>query len=109
MRDGIYKVVLESGGLKGLIIGTLHEGLVIGCDQTHHITGHVSQQGSRHKGKMVMRRHARPKGFVEIANLDVITVAFAGICGSCFGQFDAKLAERPDLQVKATFQWMCDF
>ena len=104
MRDGIYKVTLKSGGLKGLIIGTLHDGLVTGCDQTHHVTGAVSQQGSRLKGKMVMRRHARPEGFVEIANLDLITVNFSGICG----QFDAKLAEKPGLPVKATFQWMCE-
>jgi hypothetical protein len=108
MRNGIYKVTLESGGLKGLIIGTLHEGLVTGCDQTHHVTGHVSQQGNRHKGTMVMRRHARLEGFVEIANLDVITVNFSGICGDSFGQFDAKLVEKPDLLVKATFQWMCE-
>ena len=109
MRDGIYKVSLASGPLKGLIIGTLSEGRVTGCDQTHHVTGHVSHAGSRHKGKMVMTRHARPEGFVEIANLDVITVSFEGICGESFGQFDARIAENPDLKVTATFQWMCEF
>jgi hypothetical protein len=109
MRDGIYKVILTSGTMKGLIIGTLHEGLVTGCDQSHHVTGDVSQQGSHLKGTMVLRRHARPEGFIEMANLDVITVNFSGICGDSFGQFDAKLVERPDLPVKATFQWMCEF
>jgi glutamate synthase domain-containing protein 3 len=108
MRDGIYKVTLESGGLKGLIIGTLCDGLVTGCDQSHHVTGYVRQQGSRHKGTMVLSRHARPEGFVEIANLDHITVNFSGICGDSFGQFDAKIAEKTDLPVKATFQWMCE-
>ena len=95
MRDGIYKVSLASGDRKGLIIGTVHEGLITGCDQTHHVTGRVS--------------HARPEGFVEIANLDTITVRFAGICGESFGQFDARIAENPDLNVQATFQWMCEF
>ena len=109
MRDGIYKVSLASGDRKGLLIGTLHEGLVTGCDQTHHVTGHVDQDGHRVKGKMVMTRHARPEGFIEIANLDVITVSFDGICGDSFGQFDARIAENPGLKVKATFQWMCEF
>jgi hypothetical protein len=109
MRDGIYKVSLASGDRKGLIIGTVHEGLITGCDQTHHVTGRVSHEGNRHKGTMVMTRHARPEGFVEIANLDTITVRFAGICGESFGQFDARIAENPDLNVQATFQWMCEF
>ena len=109
MRDGIYKVSLASGGRKGLIIGTVHEGLVTGCDQTHHVTGHVGHDGNRVKGRMTMTRHARPDGFAEIANLDIITVSFAGICGDSFGQFDARIAENPNLKVKATFQWMCDF
>jgi hypothetical protein len=56
-----------------------------------------------------MTRHARPAGFVEIANLDVITVSFDGICGDSFGQFDARVAEKPDLKVKASFRWMCEF
>jgi hypothetical protein len=109
MRDGIYKVTLESGDLRGLLIGTLYEGKVTGCDETHHVTGKVVHKGNRIKGDMVMRRHAKPEGFVEIANLDTITVSFEGISGESFGQFDAKVAERPDLRIKATFQWMCEF
>jgi hypothetical protein len=109
MRDGIYTVSLVSGSLKGLLIGTVHDGRVTGCDQTHHVTGHVSHVGNRHQGKLVMTRHARPEGFVEIANLDVITVSFDGICGDSFGQFDARVAEKPDLKVKASFRWMCEF
>jgi hypothetical protein len=109
MRDGIYKVSLVSGGRKGLMIGTVHDGLVTGCDQTHHVIGKVSHEGNRHKGTLVMTRHACPDGFAEIANLDVITVSFAGICGDSFGQFDARIAENPGLKVQATFQWMCEF
>lgn len=109
MRDGVYKVTLESGSLKGLLIGTLYDGAVTGCDQSHHVTGKVVQRGNRIKGDMVMRRHARPKDFVEIANLDTITVSFEGIGGESFGQFDATIAENPDLHVKASFQWMCEF
>jgi hypothetical protein len=108
MRDGIYTVTLEAGGLNGLLIGTLHDGLITGCDQTHHVTGKVVQRGNRIKGGMVMRRHARPEGFVEIANLDTITVSFDGIGGDGVGAFDAKVAEKPALRVKATFQWLCE-
>jgi hypothetical protein len=109
MRDGIYKVCLEGGGIKGFMIGTLANGRVTGCDQTHHVTGYVKSDGNRHKGEMTMRRHAHRDGFVEIANMDQIDVSFAGICGASFGEFDARITGRPDLPVKATFQWLCGF
>jgi len=108
MRDGIYKVILDSRGLKGLIIGALSDGRVTGCDQTHHVTGSVKRDGSRMSGTLVMKRHARPPEFVEIANLDTITVRFSGICSDNFGQFDAKIVEKPDLPVNATFHWLCE-
>jgi hypothetical protein len=109
MRDGIYKVRLASGGLKGFIMGTLSGDRLTGCDQTHHVTGNVKQDGRRVGGTMVMTRHSRPPNFVEIANLDTITIRFAGICGDSFGEFEAEILEKPDLPVTATFQWVCDF
>jgi hypothetical protein len=109
MRDGIYKVRLAAGGLKGFVIGALSGGRLTGCDQTHHVTGQVEYDGRRLGGTMVMTRHSRPPGFVEIANLDTITVSFAGICGDSFGEFEAKIMEKPELPVTATFQWICAF
>lgn len=109
MRDGIYKVYIEGGGIKGFMIGALNNGFVTGCDQTHHVTGTVKKNGSRHDGHMVMTRHARPEGFKEIANMDVIEVRFTGICAASVGEFEARITGRPDLPVKASFQWVCGF
>jgi hypothetical protein len=109
MRDGIYKVHISGGGIKGFMIGTLNQGRLTGCDQSHHVTGYVKSVGNHHKGEMVMHRHAKPDGFVEIANMDVIEIAFAGICGASVGEFDARITGRPDLPIKATFQWICGF
>jgi len=108
MRDGIYKVSLQSGPLKGLLIGTLHDGRITGCDQTHHVTGEVIEIGGRITGTMVMHRHDKPEGFTEIANIDVITVRFDGIAADSVGQFDATVAEKPGLKVKAAFQCLGD-
>jgi hypothetical protein len=107
MRDGIYKVWLAGGGVKVFMIGTLCDGRVTGCDQTHHVTGHVRKIGNRHHGEMLMERHGHCDGFVEIANMDRIEVSFTGICGTSVGEFDARIAGRPDLPVKASFQWIC--
>ena len=109
MRDGMYKVIIEGRGVKILMIGTLTDGRLIGCDPTHHVTGWVRESGSRFRGSLQMRRHAKPAGFVEIANLDVIDVTFEGIGGTSFGAFDARIEGHPDLPVKANFQWLCDF
>lgn len=109
MRDGVYKVRLACGSLKGFIIGTLRGERLTGCDQTHHVTGNVRQDGRHVGGTMVMTRHSRPPGFVEIANLDTITVRFAGICADSVGEFEAEILENPHLPVSATFQWVCDF
>lgn len=108
MRDGIYKVFLEGRGIKGFMLGALANGRITGCDQTHHVTGYVRSEGTRHEGTLVMKRHARPKGFVEIANMDEIEVSFWGICGTSFGEFDSCIEGKPDLPVKASFQWLCD-
>ncbi len=107
MRDGVYKVCLEGGGIKGFMIGTLSEGRLTGCDQTHHVTGYVKSVGNHHKGALIMKRHAHCDSMVEIANMDTIDVSFYGICGSLLGEFDARIKGRSDLPVKATFQWLC--
>jgi hypothetical protein len=109
MRDGIYKVRLSCGDRKGFVIGALNDGRMTGCDQTHHVTGQVKRDGGHLGGTLVMTRHSRPPGFVEIANLDTITVRFAGICGDGFGEFECKILEKPELPVTATFQRLCDF
>lgn len=107
MRDGTYKVYLDGGGVKGFVIGTLCEGRITGCDQTHHVIGTVADDGSRVRGSMTMTRHARVEGFTEIADLDLIEVTFSGIGGAVTGEFDARIAGRPELPVTATFQWLC--
>ena len=109
MRDGIYKVYLEGGGVKGFMIGALSNGVVTGCDQTHHVTGTVKNRGTHHEGYFVMTRHDRRDDFTEIANMDVIQVRFSGICAASVGEFDARIVDRPDLPVKASFHWVCGF
>jgi len=108
MRDGVYQVHLASQGLTGFIIGTMCDGRLTGCDQTHHVTGYIRRDGSRFKGTLAMKRHARPPGFREIANLDDFEVRFSGICGDSFGQFDARIVDKPGLPVTATFRWVCE-
>lgn len=109
MQDGFYKVSLEGGGVKGFMIGTMSEGHLTGCDQTHHVTGNLQFDGSRLSGRLTMTRHAKPEYFVEIANMDVIEVNFSGICGANCGEFNARIEGRPDLPVKACFQRLCGF
>jgi hypothetical protein len=109
MRDGMYKVVISGRGVKILMIGTLSNGRLLGCDPTHHVTGTVRETGSRFRGRLTMRRHAKPDGFVEIANLDEINVSFEGIGGTSFGEFDSRIEGHPELKVRAAFQWLCDF
>lgn len=109
MRDGMYKVIISGGAVKILMIGTLANGRLLGCDPTHHATGWVRESGSRFRGSVQMHRHAKPEGFVEIANLDFIDVSFEGIAGTSFGEFDARIEGHPELKVRAAFQWLCDF
>jgi hypothetical protein len=108
MRDGIYQVHLKSRELPGFMIGTLCNGRLTGCDQTHHVTGQIRRDGSRFSGRLFMKRHARPAWFHEIANLDDFEVRFSGICGDSFGEFDATIVDKPGIPVVATFQWVCD-
>lgn len=108
MRDGIYKVTLQAGEMKGLIIGALHDGQITGCDKTHFVTGTYTHNGARISGVFVMQRHTQRDDVVEIANLDDITAHFSGICGDCFGELDAVVKGRPDLKVKATFRKICE-
>jgi hypothetical protein len=108
MRNGVYKVHLKSRGLTGFILGSLSNGRLTGCDQTHHVTGQIKREGSRFGGTLLMKRHSRPPDFQEIANLDDFEVRFSGICGDSFGQFEARIVEMPGLPVTATFQWVCD-
>lgn len=109
MREGMYKVVIAGRGIKILMIGTLADGQITGCDPTHHVTGTVRETGTRLRGTMHMCRHAKPKGFVEIANLDIIDVTFEGIGNTGFGEFDAHIEGHPELKVRASFQWLCGF
>lgn len=108
MREGIYKVNFEGRGIKGFNIVALKDGDIVGCDQTHDTTGRYIENGNHFTADFVMTRHAKPEDFVEIANLDVITVRVAGLCANGVGCFKAKVAELPELAVTATFQWVCD-
>lgn len=108
MRDGIYKVALEADGLKGMMVGAMRNGRLTGCDQSHFVTGTFKRNGHRINGSFRMTRHTRHPNIREIANLDEFNVNFSGICGESFGQFEAKVPERPGLVVYATFRWVCD-
>ena len=109
MQDGIYKVYLEGGGVTGFMIGTLADGRLTGCDQTHHVPGWFKRDGSKFTTLLKFTRHDRPEGFVEIANLDDFEVEVSGICGASFGQFKARIVGKPELPVLATFQRLCGF
>jgi len=106
MRDGIYVVSLEAGGIKGLIIGTLRDGLMTGCDRTHLVTGSYKQKGNRLGGRFAFRRHTRRPDITEIANLDNFEVQFSGIGGDGFGEIHTGVPGKPGLTVKASFRWL---
>jgi hypothetical protein len=108
MRDGIYKVFFESAGHKGFNIVAASDGIISGCDQTHFTTGHYRIDGSRLTADLHMSRHTKRDDFIEIADQDEIDIEMDGICSLGFGQFDARVIGRPEIDVTATFQWLCD-
>ncbi len=108
MRDGIYKVLFESHGRKGFNIVAASDGVITGCDQTHFTTGTYEIDGNRLKANLHMTRHSKRADFIEIADQDEIDIKMSGICSLGFGQFDARVAGRSDIDVTATFQWVCD-
>ncbi len=108
MREGVYVVSLEADGIKGLIIGTLCDGHMTGCDRTHLITGTYKQNGNRLSGTFAFKRHSRRPDIREIANLDDFEVRFNGIGGDGFGEIQSGVPGKPGLQVKAKFRWLCE-
>jgi hypothetical protein len=108
MRDGIYKVDLSAGPMKGLMLGAMKDGVLTGCDQSHYVTGSYTRKGARVSGVFNFKRHSSRDDFKEIAYLDDFTVQFSGICGESFGQFESVVPGRPGLIVKATFRWLCE-
>jgi hypothetical protein len=108
MRDGIYKVTLESGGIKGVVIGALRDGQITGCDRTHFVTGSYKRKGNRLSGTFSFRRHSRRDGVVEIANLDDFDVRFTGIGSDGFGELHSVVPGKHGPMVKATFRWIAE-
>ncbi len=108
MRDGMYKVTLAAGGIKGLIIGALRGNRMTGCDQTHFVTGTVKRDGNRVSGTFRLTRHSRHADFQEIANLDDFEVRFTGIGSDSFGEFESEILGKPGLTVKSTFRWISE-
>lgn len=108
MREGIYAVSLESGGIKGLIIGALRNGAITGCDRTHFVNGTYKKKGNRLSGVFTFSRHTKRPDLREIANLDAFEVAFTGIGGDGFGELQSGVPGKPGQKVKATFRWLCE-
>lgn len=106
MREGVYKVTLESGEVKGLIIGALRGGHITGCDRTHFVTGTYKRRGNRLSGTFTFTRHSRRADIPEIANLDNFEVNFTGIGGDGFGELHSIVPGKPSHKVKATFRWI---
>ena len=109
MREGIYIVSLQAGAIKGLIIGSLCNGVMTGCDRTHFVTGRYKQNGNRLSGSFAFRRHTKRPDLTEIANLDNFEVQFTGIGGDGFGEIHSAVPGNPSQNVKATFRWLCAF
>lgn len=109
MREGFYRVIIEGNGIKGVLIGTLCDGRITGSDRTHRVAGVIREKGSHFSGTMTLTRYQKRDDIPEIAHLDRIDVTFSGFSSESFGQFEAKLQQRPDLNVKASFQYLCPF
>ena len=106
MRNGLYKAHFGIEGITHLAIVSVRDGIIIGADVTHLITGSYQRKGNRFKGRIVLDRHCHRDDVPEIAYLDHIEADFEGVGGHSFGEFTADVAEKKGLKVKASFQWI---
>jgi hypothetical protein len=108
MRDGIYKVLFESHGRTGFNIVAASNGVIAGCGYTHFTTGTYKIDDNQFKARLHLTRHSKRDDCIEIVNQDEIDIKMSGICSLGFGEFDARVVGRSDIDIIATFQWVCD-